>query len=47
MQIIHHIRDVLQFEMSAAGIFLLRLVLAAILGGAIGLERSSSIGPPG
>lgn len=47
MQIIHHIRDVLQFEMSAAGIFLLRLVLAAILGGAIGLEREFKHRPAG
>ncbi len=47
MPIIHQIRDVLQFEMSTAGISLLRLVLAAILGGAIGLEREFKHRPAG
>jgi putative Mg2+ transporter-C (MgtC) family protein len=47
MPVMHHIRDVLQFEMSSAGISLLRLVLAAILGGAIGLERELKHRPAG
>src|SRR5450631_3831372 len=47
MPVLHHIRDVLQFEMSSAGISLLRLVLAAILGGAIGLEREFKHRPAG
>src|SRR5258708_30581276 len=47
MPIMQHIRDALQFEMSAAGIFLLRLVLAAILGGTIGLEREIKHRPAG
>jgi putative Mg2+ transporter-C (MgtC) family protein len=47
MPFMQHIRDVLQFEMSSAGISLLRLVLAAILGGAIGLEREIKHRPAG
>jgi len=47
MPVMHHIREVLQFEMSSAGISLLRLVLAAILGGAIGLEREFKHRPAG
>jgi len=42
-----HIYDVLQSEMSSAGIFLLRLTLAALLGGAIGLEREFKHRPAG
>jgi putative Mg2+ transporter-C (MgtC) family protein len=47
MPVLHHIRDVLQVEMSSAGISLLRLTLAAILGGAIGLEREFKHRPAG
>src|SRR5689334_21243435 len=47
MPIMRHIHDVLQYEMSSAGISLLRLVLAAILGGAIGLERETKHRPAG
>src|SRR5712691_8269970 len=47
MPITQHIHDVLQTEMSSAGIFLLRLGLAAILGGAIGLEREIKHRPAG
>jgi putative Mg2+ transporter-C (MgtC) family protein len=47
MPITQHIHDVLQTEMSSAGIFLLRLVLAAILGGTIGLEREIKHRPAG
>ena len=47
MPVMQHIRDVLQFEMSSAGVSLLRLVLAAILGGAIGLEREFKHRPAG
>src|SRR6058998_3660991 len=47
MPVMQHIRDVLQFEMSSAGISLVRLVLAAILGGAIGLEREFKHRPAG
>src|SRR5258707_6181260 len=47
MPIMQHIHDVLQYEMSSAGIFLLRLILAAILGGAIGLEREIKHRPAG
>jgi len=42
-----HIYGVLQSEMSSAGIFLLRLTLAALLGGAIGLEREFKHRPAG
>ena len=44
---IQHMHDVLQVEMSSAGISLLRLGLAAILGGAIGLEREIKHRPAG
>jgi len=47
MPIMQHIHDVLHYEMSSAGISLLRLVLAAILGGAIGLEREFKHRPAG
>src|SRR6266481_4983015 len=47
MPITQHIHDVLQLEMSSAGISLLRLGLAAILGGAIGLEREIKHRPAG
>lgn len=47
MPIMQHIHDVLRYEMSSAGISLLRLVLAAILGGAIGLEREFKHRPAG
>jgi putative Mg2+ transporter-C (MgtC) family protein len=47
MPIMQHVHDVLQYEMSSAGISLLRLVLAAILGGAIGLERETKHRPAG
>lgn len=47
MPLLQHIHDVLQSEMSSAGIFLLRLTLAAILGGAIGLEREIKHRPAG
>ena len=44
----HHIYQVLQSEMaSVAGISITRLVLAAILGGAIGLERELKRRPAG
>jgi putative Mg2+ transporter-C (MgtC) family protein len=39
--------DVLQGEISSAGVFLLRLMLAAVLGGAIGLEREFKHRPAG
>ena len=42
-----HIHEVLQGEMPSAGIFLLRLMLAAVLGGAIGLEREFKHRPAG
>src|SRR5260221_4444780 len=47
MPLVQHTYDVLQSEMSAAGISLLRLMLAAVLGGAIGLERESKHRPAG
>jgi putative Mg2+ transporter-C (MgtC) family protein len=47
MPVTQHVREVLQFEMSTAGVSLLRLVLAAILGGAIGLEREYKHRPAG
>jgi putative Mg2+ transporter-C (MgtC) family protein len=47
MPILQHIREVLQFEISTAGISLLRLGLAAILGGVIGLEREIRHRPAG
>jgi putative Mg2+ transporter-C (MgtC) family protein len=42
-----HMHDVLQGEISSAGVFLLRLMLAAVLGGAIGLEREFKHRPAG
>jgi len=47
MPALQHMHDVLQLEMSAAGISLLRLSLAAILGGLIGLEREIKHRPAG
>src|SRR4029077_3306393 len=47
MPLVQHTYDVLQSEMSAAGISLLRLTLAALLGGAIGLEREFKHRPAG
>jgi len=47
MPLVHHIHEVLMSEMSSAGIYLLRLVLAAVLGGAIGLEREIKHRPAG
>ncbi len=47
MPIMQQIHDVLHYEMSAAGIFLLRLVIAAVLGGLIGLEREIKHRPAG
>src|SRR6185369_2292664 len=47
MPVMQHIYGVLQSEMSSAGIFLLRLTLAALLGGAIGLEREFKHRPAG
>jgi putative Mg2+ transporter-C (MgtC) family protein len=47
MPMMQHIRDALQIEMSSAGISLLRLGLAAVLGGLIGLEREIKHRPAG
>jgi putative Mg2+ transporter-C (MgtC) family protein len=47
MSLTEHIYDVLQYEMSSAGISLLRLGVAAILGGAIGIERELKHRPAG
>lgn len=47
MPLVQHIHDVLLSEMSPAGIYLLRLVLAAVLGGMIGLEREIKHRPAG
>ena len=47
MPLVQHIHDVLMSEMSSAGVYLLRLVLAAVLGGAIGLEREFKHRPAG
>jgi len=47
MPIMQHIENVLRFEMSSAGISLLRLVVAAVLGGLIGLEREIKHRPAG
>jgi len=47
MPLVQHIHEVLMSEMSSAGVYLLRLVLAAILGGAIGLEREIKHRPAG
>lgn len=42
-----HFHDVLQAEMSSVGIALMRLVLAAVLGGLIGMEREAKHRPAG
>src|SRR6476661_673396 len=47
MPLMQRMHEVLQSEMSSAGIFLLRLTLAALLGGAIGLERETKHKPAG
>jgi putative Mg2+ transporter-C (MgtC) family protein len=47
MALMPHIHDALLNEMSSAGISLLRLMLAALLGGAIGLEREFKHRPAG
>ena len=47
MPLIQHIHEALRNEMSVAGISLLRLMLAALLGGLIGLERESKHRPAG
>jgi len=47
MPLMQHIREVFQSEISSAGVFLVRLVLAAFLGGAIGLEREFKHRPAG
>jgi putative Mg2+ transporter-C (MgtC) family protein len=47
MPLMQHIHEVLSSEMSSAGIFLLRLTVAALLGGAIGLEREIKHRPAG
>lgn len=47
MPLMQHIHAVLQSEMSTAGISLMRLMLAALLGGAIGLEREYKHRPAG
>jgi len=47
MPTMQHIHDALQTEMASAGISLLRLSLAAILGGLIGLEREIKHRPAG
>ena len=47
MPLVRHIHEVLLSEMSSAGVYLLRLVLAAVLGGLIGLEREIKHRPSG
>jgi putative Mg2+ transporter-C (MgtC) family protein len=47
MPIMQHIENVLRFEISSAWISLLRLVVAAVLGGLIGLEREIKHRPAG
>src|SRR5689334_25030773 len=47
MPLVQRIHEVLMSEMSSAGVYLLRLVLAAFLGGAIGLEREIKHRPAG
>ncbi len=47
MQIVHHIFVILEYEVPSATIFLYRLILAAILGGLIGLEREFKHRPAG
>ena len=47
MPLMHRIHEVFQFEISSAGISVFRLFVAAILGGAIGLEREIKHRPAG
>src|SRR6478736_6632013 len=47
MPLVQRIHEVLMSEISSAGVYLLRLVLAAFLGGAIGLEREIKHRPAG
>src|SRR5882724_9702560 len=47
MPLVQHIHEALSSEMSSAGIFVLRLAVAALLGGAIGLEREIKHRPAG
>jgi putative Mg2+ transporter-C (MgtC) family protein len=47
MPLIQHIYEALHNEMSVAGVSLVRLMLAALLGGLIGLERESKHRPAG
>ncbi len=47
MPLVQRIHEVLMSEMSSAGVYLLRLVLAVVLGGAIGLEREIKHRPAG
>jgi putative Mg2+ transporter-C (MgtC) family protein len=47
MPLMQHIYEILRGEISPAEVFLFRLVLAAILGGAIGLEREYKHRPAG
>jgi putative Mg2+ transporter-C (MgtC) family protein len=47
MPLFQHVHDILQHDMSSAGISFFRLVLAALLGGAIGLEREFKHRPAG
>src|SRR6202158_4885179 len=47
MPIMQHIENVLRFEISSAWISLLRLVVAAVLGGLLGLEREIKPRPAG
>jgi putative Mg2+ transporter-C (MgtC) family protein len=47
MPSVQHMLDILRLEMSSAGISLLRLGVAALLGGAIGLEREIKHRPAG
>jgi putative Mg2+ transporter-C (MgtC) family protein len=47
MWLIEHIYEILRNEMATAGISLVRLMLAALLGGLIGLERESKHRPAG
>src|SRR5580765_5911807 len=47
MPVMQHIYVVIQSELSAAGVSLVRLMLAALLGGLIGLEREAKHRPAG
>jgi putative Mg2+ transporter-C (MgtC) family protein len=47
MPTIQHMHEILRAEWSSVGVFLIRLVLAAILGGVIGLEREIKHRPAG